>query len=171
MLSRSKATCQTIPSETARATGSRLSSRCYSLRATNLCESFVLGKGTVELSTREKTALGQIEMLIRQGKSETEAAETLKVLLVGEEELVEKVVTFRHEVAEQRRTIATDHAIFDPEEEGEPWYGGPGEYDVFWPDLRAALVADPSWVDAVPSLDDACGSRKLPVLFSVQEEL
>ncbi|WP_243058316.1 Z1 domain-containing protein [Nocardioides sp. SR21] len=109
----------------------------------------------MELTTREQAALGQIEMLIRQGKSETEAAETLKVLLVGEAVLVDKVVRFRHEVAEQRRTIATTHALFDPEEEGEPWYGGPGEYDVFWPDLRAALEADPSWVDAVPSLDEA----------------
>ncbi|CAM3498573.1 Z1 domain-containing protein [Nocardioides dubius] len=109
----------------------------------------------MDLTTREKTALGQIEMLIRQGKSEAEAAETLKVLLVGEAELVDNVVQFRHEVAEQRRTIATSQALFDPEEEGEPWYGGPGEYDVFWPDLRAALEADPSWVDAVPSLDEA----------------
>ena len=109
----------------------------------------------MELTTREQTALGQIEMLIRQGKSETEAAATLKVLLVGEEQLVDRVVQFRHDVAEQRRTIAISQALFDPEEEGEPWYGGPGEFDVFWPDLRAALEADPSWADAVPSLDEA----------------
>lgn len=109
----------------------------------------------MELTTREQTALGQIEMLIRQGKSEVEAAATLKVLLVGEEALVDRVVQFRHEIAEQRRTIATNQALFDPEEEGEPWYGGPGEFDVFWPDLRAALEADPSWVDAVPSLNEA----------------
>lgn len=108
----------------------------------------------MELTTREQAALGQIEMLIRQGKSEAEAAETLKVL-VDDESLVDRVVLFRHEVAEQRRTIATNRALFDPEEEGEPWYGGPGEYDVFWPDLRAALEADPSWVDAVPNLDEA----------------
>ena len=109
----------------------------------------------MELTTREQTALGQIEMLIRQGRSESEAAETLKVLLVGEEDLVERVVQFRHDVAQQRRTIATKQALFDPEDEGEPWYGGPSEYDVFWPDLRAALEADPAWVEAVPSLDES----------------
>ena len=94
-------------------------------------------------------------MLIRQGKSEAEAAATLKVLLVGEGDLVDSVVRFRHQIAEQRRTIAINQALFDPEEEGEPWYGGPREFDVFWPDLRAALEVDPSWVDAVPSLDEA----------------
>lgn len=109
----------------------------------------------MELTTRETTALGQIEMLIRQGKSESEAASTLKVLLVGEEDLVDRVVQFRHDVAEQRRTISVSRALFDPEEEGEPWYGGPGAYDVFWPDLRAALESDTSWADAVPSLDEA----------------
>lgn len=108
----------------------------------------------MELTAREQAALGQIEMLIRQGKSEADAAETLKVL-VGDDALVDRVVQFRHSVAEQRRTIATDRALFDPEDEAEPWYTGPGDYDVFWPDLRASLEDDPSWRDAVPSLDEA----------------
>lgn len=109
----------------------------------------------MQLTAREQAALGQIEMLIRQGKSEDEAAETLKVLLVGEEDLVDRVVQFRHDVAQQRRTIATDRALFDPEDEAEPWYTGTGELDVFWPDLKASLLADPAWAEAVANLDQS----------------
>jgi hypothetical protein len=109
----------------------------------------------VELSEREHAVLGQIEALIRQGRSEDEAAKTLRVILAGENELIERVVEFRHEIAEQRRTIAENNALFDPEDGGGAWYTGPSPMDVFWPDLEAGLLADPSWVDAVPSLDEA----------------
>lgn len=108
----------------------------------------------MDLTPREQAALTQIELLIKQGISVTEAAKTLKVLL-DDDGLVEKVVQFRQSVADQRRTIAVGQALFDPEDEGEPWYAGPGEFDVFWPDLSNALLKDPSWVDAVPSLDEA----------------
>lgn len=110
----------------------------------------------MDLSEREKAILGQIEMLIRQGKSETEASQTLKVILLPEEgALVDRVLDFRRTVAEERRTIAGKGAIFDPEEEGAAWYTGPNPMDVFWPDLEALLLADPGWADAVPSLDAA----------------
>ncbi|WP_323095744.1 Z1 domain-containing protein [Intrasporangium sp. YIM S08009] len=99
--------------------------------------------------------LDQIEMLIRQGRSESEAAATLKVLLVGEQALVDSVVQFRHDIAEQRRNMGAQNAVFDPEDESGPWYVGPSAMDVFWPDLKAGLEGDPSWVEAVPSLDAA----------------
>lgn len=108
----------------------------------------------MELTPRAQAALSQLEMLIRQGKSEAEAAGTMRVLM-DDDALVDRILRFRHDVAEQLRTIAIDQAIFDPEEAGESWYGGPNELDVFWPDLRAALESDSSWRDAVPSLDEA----------------
>lgn len=109
----------------------------------------------MQLSEREHAVLGQIESLIRQGRSETEAANTLRVILAGDDQLIDRVVEFRRQIAEQRRTIAGNNAIFDPEDEGAAWYGGPSPMDVFWPDLKASLLADPSWTDAVPSLDEA----------------
>lgn len=108
----------------------------------------------MELTARERAALDQIEMLIRQGRAEDDAADTLRVLL-NDDALVDRVLSFRREIAESRRTLVGDRALFDPEEESEPWYTGPSEHDVFWPTLKAALESDPSWVDAVPSLDTA----------------
>lgn len=108
----------------------------------------------MELTTREQAALGQIETLIRQGRSEAEAAETLKVL-VNDDPLIDRIVEFRRSVAEQMRTIAAKRALFDPEDEAEPWYAGPSEYDIFWPELKVSLEADPGWAAAVPSLNEA----------------
>lgn len=99
--------------------------------------------------------LEQLELLIRQGRSEAQAAATLGVILPGQDELLARVVAFRHEIAEQRRTMAWNNAIFDPEDDGGPWYGGPTSMDVFWPKLKANLEADPSWIEAVPSLNEA----------------
>ena len=109
----------------------------------------------MELSAQERALLEQLELLIRQGRSETEAAATHGVILPGQDELLARVLAFRHDIAEQRRTVAWNNAIFDPEDDGGPWYGGPSSMDVFWPKLKANLEADPSWVEAVPSLDEA----------------
>ena len=109
----------------------------------------------MELSAQERALLEQLELLIRQGRSEAEAASTLGVILPGQDELLARVVAFRHQIAEDRRTMAWNNAIFDPEDDDGPWYGGPSSMDVFWPKLRANLEADPSWVEAVPSLDEA----------------
>ncbi|WP_162599746.1 Z1 domain-containing protein [Nocardioides solisilvae] len=109
----------------------------------------------MELSAQERALLEQLELLIRQGRSEADAAATLGVILPGQDELLARVVAFRHEIAEQRRTMAWNNAIFDPEDDGGPWYGGPSSMDVFWPKLKANLEADLSWVEAVPSLDEA----------------
>ena len=110
----------------------------------------------VEMSEREQAVLAQLEMLIRQGRSESEASNTLKVILRPDEsELVDRVVDFRHAIAEERRTIATGSSLFDPEDEGGAWYPGPSDMDVFWPDLKQFLLADPSWTAAVPSLNTA----------------
>ena len=59
----------------------------------------------MELSARERTILDQLEMLIRQGRSETEAAATLKSSSPARTQLVDRVLDFRHAIAEQRRTI------------------------------------------------------------------
>ncbi|MDO9486379.1 MAG: Z1 domain-containing protein [Actinomycetota bacterium] len=109
----------------------------------------------MELSERERVILAQLEMLIRQGRSEVEAALTLNVMLAGDEQLVGRVVDFRHVIAEERRTFAGGKALFDPEDEGQAWYSGPSSTDVFWPDLENSLLSDLSWAAAVPSLDEA----------------
>ena len=109
----------------------------------------------MELSAQERALLEQLELLIRQGRSEAEAASTLGVILPGQDDLLARVVAFRHEIAEERRTMAWNNAIFDPEDDDGPWYGGPTSMDVFWPRIKANLEADPSWVEAVPSLDEA----------------
>src|SRR5690606_34709481 len=110
-------------------------------------------KGSVvaELTQRERGVLEQLELLIRQGKSESDAASTLAVL-TNEDDLVERMVRYRHAIAEERRTFAKKEALYDPEDIPPPWYTGPSEYDVFWPALKNHLEADPGWVEAVPSL-------------------
>ena len=42
----------------------------------------------MELNARERGLLDQLEMLIRQGRSEAEAAATLGVILPGEDDLL-----------------------------------------------------------------------------------
>ncbi|MGV0656685.1 Z1 domain-containing protein [Mycolicibacterium thermoresistibile] len=106
-----------------------------------------------ELTQRERGVLEQLELLIRQGKSESDAASTLAVL-TNEDDLVERMVRYRHAIAEERRTFAKKEALYDPEDIPPPWYTGPSEYDVFWPALKNHLEADPGWVEAVPSLDE-----------------
>ena len=109
----------------------------------------------MELNTRERAVLDQVEALIRQGRSEVEAADSLKVILVDDAELVDRVLDFRHAIAEERRTFAIKNSFFDPEDEGGAWYPGPSPRDVFWPGLKADLLTDPKWMDAVASLDEA----------------
>lgn len=109
----------------------------------------------MQLSERERAVLGQLELLIRQGRSEAESADTLRVMLVSDEELVDRVIEFRHAIAEERRNLAGNNALFDPEDEGSPWYVGPSSMDVFWPQLEALLLSDPGWAGAVPSLDSS----------------
>jgi hypothetical protein len=94
-------------------------------------------------------------MMMRQGRSEHEAAETLRIILVNEGELIDRILEFRRFVAEGTRSSAGARSLFDPEDEGSAWYTGPSETDVFWPDLKAMLSADPAWTEAVPSLDQA----------------
>jgi hypothetical protein len=108
----------------------------------------------MDLTDRERGVLEQIEMLIRQGRSVEEAAQTL-TLLTQEDALVAKMVTYRREIAEQRRNIAGRTALYDAEDAPAPWYTGPSQHDIFWPGLRAMLEVDPGWKEAVPSLDEA----------------
>jgi hypothetical protein len=112
------------------------------------------GLGALELTEREYSVLHNIEMLIRQGRSEQEAAATLS-LISGEDQMVSKMVAYRHSIAEARRKIAGKSALYDAEDIPPPWYNGPSDYDVFWPGLKALLEDDPGWASAVPSLDEA----------------
>jgi hypothetical protein len=114
---------------------------------------FHLG-GRLILTDRERSVLEQIEMLIRQGRSEDEAASTL-ALLTSEDELVAKMVAYRHSIAIARRKIASKAALYDAEDVPPPWYRGPAEFDIYWPSLRNLLESDAGWVGAVPSLDEA----------------
>src|SRR4051794_32740117 len=100
----------------------------------------------MDLSDREQSVLEQIEMLIRQGRSEGEAASTLG-LITGEDELVARMVAYRHAIAEERRTFARRSALYDAEDVPAPWYTGPRAQDIFWPGLRSVLEADTSWRD------------------------
>lgn len=106
------------------------------------------------LTDRERSVLENIEMLIRQGRAEDEAASTL-ALISGEEELVARMVAYRHAIAAERRTIAGSSVLYDAEDVPPPWYTGPSEHDIFWPGLKAMLEDDPAWAGAVPSLDRA----------------
>lgn len=108
----------------------------------------------LELTDRERGVLEQIELLIRQGRSEKDAGETL-TLLTGESDLVAGMVAYRHAIAEARRKVARKSALFDAEDAPPPWYTGPSEHDIFWPGLKRLLEEDAGWVDAVPSLDEA----------------
>lgn len=108
----------------------------------------------MDLTERERSVLDQIELLIRQGRSETEAASTL-ALLTSEDDLVAKMVAYRHEIAAERRKIATKVALYDAEDAPPPWYRGPSNFDIYWPGLKKLLESDPGWLDAVPSLDRA----------------
>lgn len=113
-----------------------------------------MGVGALELTDRERSVLEQIEMLIRMGRSEQEAASTLSIIS-GEDQLVTKMVAYRHSIAEERRQVAATSALYDAEDAPAPWYTGPSEHDIFWPGLKALLEDDPGWVSAVPSLDEA----------------
>lgn len=108
----------------------------------------------MELTERESSVLEQLEMLIRQGRSEEEASATL-ALISGEDDLVSRMAAYRHAIAEERRKIAAKSALYDAEDAPPPWYTGPKAHDIFWPGLRRLLEADASWVEAVPSLDEA----------------
>ncbi len=109
----------------------------------------------MELTERQQLVLAQIETLIRLGQSESEAEATLTTMLGPDGALVGPLMDFRHAVAIDRRTIAAGRALFDPEDDGAPWYTGPNATDVFWPDLSGLLLSDPTWEAAVPSLDAA----------------
>ncbi len=109
----------------------------------------------MELTEQEKSVLKFVEMLIRRGDSEEEAASAARVMLGDDAVLVDKVLVFRHAIADERRVIATGRALFDPEEEAAPWYTGPSDYDIFWPALRTRLESEADWRQAVPSLDGA----------------
>lgn len=109
----------------------------------------------MELTERQQLVLAQIETLIRLGQSEAEVQATLETMLGPDRDLVKPLIDFRHAVANDRRTIAAGRALFDPEDEGAPWYMGPNSTDVFWPDLSSLLTQDPAWKGAVPSLDAA----------------
>lgn len=108
----------------------------------------------MDLTPRERGVLDQLEMLLRQNNSLQEAARKLAVML-EDQGLVERVVAARQRIANERRYIALDTALIDPEDAPEPWYTGPSAEDLFWPAFRATLEADPGWKDAVESLDAA----------------
>lgn len=107
----------------------------------------------MDLSERERAALEQFEMIIKQGRSESEAEELLARLI--ERDLIKKVIEYRQSIIEQRRSITKKIALCDPEDLPEPWYRGPSEFDIFWPSLKQLLESDPGWAAAVPSLDDS----------------
>ncbi len=106
------------------------------------------------MSDRETAVMDQLEVALRRGVDMAEAVSTLKTITENSD-LVDKVVARHLEIAEQKRHIALDRAIGEPES-GTSWYTGPNyDIDKFWPSLKKSLEDDPDWIEAVPSIDSS----------------
>lgn len=103
-----------------------------------------------ELTPQERGVLEQIELLLKSVDLQ-EAVRRLTVM-IGDADLVERVVAIRQAIAESTRRIALNAANVDLEDAPISWYTGPGRDDLFWPALERTLLADPGWRDAVPAL-------------------
>lgn len=93
-----------------------------------------------------------LEMLIKRGSPPEVAANKLRIM-IGNDDLIDAVLAERKRILDQRIRIATQGAVYDPEDPPSPWYTGPSEEDLFWPSLEKQLLNDPGWQKAVPSLD------------------
>src|SRR5471032_1256496 len=107
----------------------------------------------MDLTPQERGVLENLELLLRRGDDMPTATRKLKVM-IGRDELVDRIAEIHQDIADQKHHIAQETAIVDPED-FKPWYTGPSPDDVFWPKLKHMLEEDPRWRDAVESLDDA----------------
>ncbi|GAA1899098.1 Z1 domain-containing protein [Williamsia serinedens] len=108
----------------------------------------------MNISERQALILNQLELLVRRGDTVDEAGRKLKTL-AGDHALIDGVIALRKEISDHTRVVAQGTALYDPEDGADPWYTGPSAEDVFWPKLKTALLADSSWKNAVPDLDEA----------------
>lgn len=102
-------------------------------------------------TSKHETALEQLNLLMKQGKSCEEAGRTLAVLgLDGGfiQEVVQRHLDIAVEVFRQK----TSPTIENPDV--KPWYSGVQPGDTFWPTLREHLEQDSNWAKAVDSLDE-----------------
>ncbi|YCK80835.1 Z1 domain-containing protein [Arthrobacter sp. D3-18] len=101
-------------------------------------------------TSKHETALEQLNLLIKQGKSREEGGRTLAVLgLDGDfiEQVVERHVAIAADVFRLKTSPTVDAS------DAEPWYAGVQPGDIFWPKLRDHLMQDANWAPAVTSLD------------------
>ena len=98
--------------------------------------------------------LEQLELLIRKGYELEVAVAKIRVM-VGNDPAVDRVVSFRHEMTLQTRTIAINDTLIDPAHVAKPWYTGPSDGDIYWPRLREKLEVSSALADAVTSIDQA----------------
>lgn len=106
------------------------------------------------LTPQEKLLLEQIELMLRQNVSLEEATNKLNVMTV-DPDLVTRVIEYRRQLVEQKRTVTLNTALIDAEDVPDPWYTGPSPLDIYWPALKSLLEEDPGWKLAVPSIDSA----------------
>jgi hypothetical protein len=111
----------------------------------------------VTLTDREEKTLKHLTQMIARGVHVDDAVAELRVML-NDNALIDRVLDARAAILEQRRSVLFQKAVFDPEDEGGSWYMGPQLGDKYWPSLKSALESDPSWVEAVPSIDSASES-------------
>lgn len=104
------------------------------------------------LNAQEQETLEMMELLLKRGY-DIEVVESRLKLMVGDAELVNRVMAERKAIADRRVLMAKQEAVFDPENPPTPWYTGPTEHDKFWPSLKKLLSEDAGWASAVPSLD------------------
>lgn len=109
------------------------------------------------LTPREELTLKNLTQVLNRGVALEQAIHELRVM-IDDDPLVDRVLKFRDEVLEQRRSVLVRGAVVDPEDDGGSWYLGPQDGDKYWPALESFLQADPGWLNAVPSIDDASES-------------
>ena len=107
----------------------------------------------MDLNPQEFHILNQLELLLRNGDVLQDAVYKLSQM-TRDPAAVARAVEVRHEIAFNKRHIALDSGLVDPEDIPPPWYTGPSPEDIFWPALKSFWEADPKWAPAVPALDD-----------------
>jgi hypothetical protein len=113
-----------------------------------------VSQGKSTLTDQERRVLENFELLLRQNKTEDQAAGQLVGMGI-DSRLVDRVLDARHDIAEgiRNRSMSEGNLSFDPELIGSAWYAGTSDLDIYWPTLENALTLDAGWAAAVPSLD------------------
>lgn len=102
-------------------------------------------------TSKHETALEQLNLLIKQGKSREEAGRTLAVLGLDDgfiQDVIQRHLDIAAEVFRQKTSPTIENS------DTQPWYSGVQPGDMFWPTLREHLEKDANWIKAVASLNE-----------------